>query len=675
MRNLLPLLIVLLFATASRADELNVLPDDLPDGPRAQMFHRYLLAQAIELLDEREKAFEKIKTPEDIEAHQKMLKNRFNSELGGFPRRTPLNAKVTGTDDHDGYTVEKVLFESQPKHYVTALLYLPKTATPHPAIIVPCGHSANGKAAETYQRACILMAKNGIAAFCYDPTGQGERLQIRKEDGSAYGSTTEHTLIGISSIPLGLNTARYHMWDGMRALDYLSGRLDIDANRLGCAGNSGGGTLTSYLMSMDERIAVAAPSCYITSMRALLTRQGPQDAEQNIHAQLTFGLTHADYILMRAPKPTLLCTATKDMFDIHGAWDTFREAKRYYARLGHPERVDLVETDTPHGYTVQLREGAVRWMRRWLMHVDDAITEGDFPIATDAECQVSEEGQVMKIADARSVFDLNADIEKQLAPKRKERWSSSDHSELLGQVRELAGVRPLTDLPKPRVEQVGVIERSGYQLRKLILRPEDGIALPVLAAVPENRKGPAVLYVDGSGKNAAAAEGGEIDRMARSGTLVVGLDLRGMGELYPDAEKSVGKTFGNDWKDWFLAYLCGRTFVGMRAEDILVTGRWLADYEAGDKPNTVRLMAIGQAGPPALHAAALEREMFARLDLRESVTSWSDVVQAEGAGSQLVNLVHGALDVYDLPDLVNELGVAKIVVTDPRDPHGNPVKE
>src|SRR5262249_9565783 len=144
----------------------------------------------------------------------------------------------------------------------------------------------------------------------------------------SYATTLEHTMVGVSSIPLGTSTARYRIWDGMRSLDYLASRPDIDPNRLGCTGNSGGGTLTSYLMALGERIAGAAPSCYLPSLRRLLETIGPQDAEQNIHAQIAFGMDHADYVMMRAPRPTLMCVATRDFFDINGAWNSFRQAKR-----------------------------------------------------------------------------------------------------------------------------------------------------------------------------------------------------------------------------------------------------------------------------------------------------------------------------------------------------------
>jgi hypothetical protein len=90
-------------------------------------------------------------------------------------------------------------------------------------------------------------------------------------------------------------------------------------------------------------------------MRKFLETKGPADAEQNIFGQVAFGMTQAEYVAMRAPKPTLLCTATRDSISIEGAWNTFREAKRFYVRFGYPERIDLVETDESHGFHLQLR--------------------------------------------------------------------------------------------------------------------------------------------------------------------------------------------------------------------------------------------------------------------------------------------------------------------------------
>ena len=172
-------------------------------------------------------------------------------------------------------------------------------------------------------------------------------------------------------------------WDGIRSLDYLASRPEVDPPRLGCTGNSGGGTETAYLMALDDRIVAAAPSCYITSLERLFATIGPQDAEQNLTGQVALGIEHADFATMRAPRPTLLSVGTRDYFDIQGSWDTFREVKRIYGTLRMGERVDIFESDEPHGFTRPRREACMRWMRRWLLGKDDAPTEADFPIAAD----------------------------------------------------------------------------------------------------------------------------------------------------------------------------------------------------------------------------------------------------------------------------------------------------
>jgi hypothetical protein len=188
------------------------------------MLEAALRQEAFAALDRRDAAYEAVKTPEQIADWQTSRREFFVRQLDGFPERTPLNPQVTGTMDRGAYTIEKVLFESRPQHHVTGLLYLPKAKPPYPGVLVPCGHSANGKAAEPYQRACILLAKNGMAALCYDPIGQGERVQVLKPGTKpGAGSTGEHTLVGIGSILLGTNTAGYRISAGVARRDGRSG--------------------------------------------------------------------------------------------------------------------------------------------------------------------------------------------------------------------------------------------------------------------------------------------------------------------------------------------------------------------------------------------------------------------------------------------------------------------
>ena len=347
--------------------ELLVLkPDD-----SGKTLRTLLLREANRAHDRRLERIEAFRTPDDVRSYQDQLRTVFRRSLGTFPDKTPLNARVVGEVVGDGCRIEKLIYESRPGFLVTANLYLPLTPPPFPGVLLPCGHSEVGKAEEAYQRACGLMARNGLAVLCYDPVGQGERKQILVADpdgnltsASRFRATSEHMLAGIGPILLGENLATYRIWDGIRGLDYLESRPDIDAARLGCTGNSGGGLMTSYLMALDSRIRVAAPSCFITTTRRKNVSPGPGDAEQNLFGQIAEGLDHPDFLLMRAPLPTLICAATHDFVPIEGTWEAFRQAKRVYRLLGASERVDLVEADAEHGFSQPLRRAVTQFMRR-----------------------------------------------------------------------------------------------------------------------------------------------------------------------------------------------------------------------------------------------------------------------------------------------------------------------
>ncbi|HQM49701.1 MAG TPA: acetylxylan esterase [Candidatus Hydrogenedentes bacterium] len=666
MRNMLMTGLVLAVAlTAAAQDELTVLRE-AQDGhvPPGGLLYAYLQEQAHQALERRLQRYEQIKTPENVAAYQKDLKAFFIEQLGGFPERTPLNARTAATLERDGYRIEKIIFESRPGFHVTGLLHLPASPGPYPAVLVPCGHSANGKASEAYQRGCILMAKHGVAAFCFDPFGQGERYQVLSDQGKPkYGATTEHTFAGTGCILLGLNAAAYEIWDGMRAIDYLQSRGDIDPKRIGCAGNSGGGTQTSYFMALDERILCAAPSCYLTSMRRLTDTIGPQDAEQNIHGQIARGMDHADYIIMRAPKPTLICCATRDFFDIQGTWDSFRQAKRVYTRLGLAEAVDLAETDEEHGWTVNLRVANARWMRRWMLDIDEPITEADCAILSDQEAQCSEKGQVLLMDGERSVFDINADVEAAYAPGRKALWSG-DKAAALSRARDIAGIRPLDQVPECTIEPAGILQRDGYRVEKLLFIPSDGIVVPALRFVPAQASGATCLYAHGGGKQAEAAPGGAIEALVKKGLTVVAVDLPGLGETTSDKDPkgAFSKLFTPNWREFFLAYKLDRSLLGMRAESILMLARNLG--------GNIEAVGVGEAGPAVLHAAAFEPALFASVRLERSLETWTTVVATKENTLQMANCVHGGLRVYDLPDLVASLGDG-IAVIDPAGAGGN----
>ena len=652
----LPLILVAGIASAA---SLDVLPEEIAPGvPKTQMMSVWLKKQAFEALDRRDAAFEQLKTPEDVAKWQQERRDFFLRQLGGFPERTPLNPQIAGTRNFDDYRIEKIIFESQPGFYVTATLYLPLGRGPFPAVLHPTGHSSNAKARDLYQQASIVITKGGCAVLCYDPLGQGERRHFFNEDGKPrFATTQEHQLINQGCVLLGSNTARYMIWDGMRAIDYLQSRPDIDPKRIGCTGISGGGTNTSYLMALDDRIVSAAPGCYLTGFRALLSTIGPQDAEQNIHGQIAFGMDHADYVLMRAPQPTLIMAATQDYFDIDGAWQLFRQAKRTYTRLGYPERVDLVEPDTKHGFPTEMRVASANWMRRWLLDTNETVTEPELKVLADEELYCTPEGQVLKLPGARSAFDLNVEWNESFRPQREKNWMPENRKNALAKVRELIGAGLPDKLPKPTAETRGTIARDGYVIEKLTVQSEPGIVLPALLFRPATvgDKQTFTIYLHSEGKHVDAQPGGPIEQLVKKDMAVLAVDLRGIGETATaGGRRSFDILIGPDWRETTLANSLARPYVGMRVNDIYQCVRFLRQ-RFGRPELAPNLVAVGQAGVPTLHAAALEPQLFGHVRLRQMIYSWSDIVETHVAVKQQANLVFGALRHYDLPNLAETL--------------------
>lgn len=654
-----PLFLTVLFCTAislitsaelvSQEEATTVLQGltELPEP--AKMMEQRLNALVKESLDLAAAKRAKLATAEEIAEYQQNMRSFFEGAIGGFPERTRLNPRVVGQGTSDGFRYEKIIFESRPKFFVTAVIFLPTGPGPYPGVLVPCGHSDTGKAYESYQRLCIGLARNGMAALIYDPIDQGERGQLLTPEGkTAFPGTTGHMLTSPGSILLGKSAAHYRIWDGIRALDYLAGREDIDPARLGCCGNSGGGTLTSYLMALDDRILCAAPSCYITSLERLFATIGPQDAEQNIHGQAAFGMDHADYLCMRAPRPTLVCCATRDFFDIQGTWASFRDAKRMYGNLGFPERMELVEANAEHGYTPLLRQATIRWMRRWLMGMDDAVVEGEFRVLTDEEMRCAPDGQVLNIPGARSVYDINRE-ELASAKEQGGLWALMPRVHAGEFVRAAIALRPVEQIEPVVIKEGEPVTHDGFTVRSVVLQPEAGVFLPALHCIPDSPSGGVCLYAHGGGKAGGLKADGPVASLLKEGVEVFAVDLRGTGETAaPSDNKGWNGRFGGNWADYFRAYHLGRPWVGLWTEDLLACAKHLG---AGKDLKRILLHTDGEPAVAAMHAAALAPEWFSGVRLENPPVSWAEMVQTPEKYATLSLAVHGALQQYDWPEL------------------------
>lgn len=632
----------------------------------ADLVRGQLLAEVDAAAAVHRREWDSLATRADVAARQQRLKRAFLAAIGPLPNRTPLAPQVTGRVEKPGYAVEKIIFTSQPGIRVTAALFLPDAARfqkPWSAVLVACGHADIGKAHDAYQRAAALLATHGIAALLFDPIGQGERRQFRDAHGKSTcgGCLGEHNAVGAACIPLGQNLAAWMIHDGIRGLDCLASRPDIRGDRLGCMGNSGGGTQTAYIAAVDDRVAAAAISCYVTSLYGKLPRTlGPQDAEQNIFGQLAFGLDHADYLLLRAPRPTLVCAATRDFFDIGDTRQAVADTKRIYGLLAAADRLAFAEAEAEHGFSQPLREAACRFMLRWLADRDEAVTEPPtLAVLTPAEITCTPTGSVLALPDARTFADLATDGSRRLAAARQARGPL-----VAAAVREIARSRSGMRSTAESMARVTVEEartETGVRIERLRIETEPGIVLPAELWTPAAGHGEAgprdMLYLDGEGQ-AAAVEA--IRGLVAAGHRVLAVDLRGMGETAPPPQKYFDVArHGSNGQDAYLAYLLGRSLVGMQADDIVACGRWLAHRDANadstGEPRQVDLRAAGLAVIPAVHAAAVHPRLFATVRLDDIPRSWSSYAEDGPLAPRplpLASLIHGVLEDYDLPDLI-----------------------
>ena len=636
--------------TLNAAEDLTVLPADGPVPPR-KMLHTYLLKECAKRFAERREAVAKLQTLDDVHARRDSLRKDFIHALGGLPERTPLRPQITGTIQRDGFRIEKIIFESRPNHHVTANLYIPDGKGPFPVVLMPIGHSENGKA--SFQTSATLLARNGIAAFPYDPISQGERKQLLDEKGKPFipSMTAEHSLIGVGAMLVGRCTASYRIWDGMRALDYLCSREDIDAKHIGCTGCSGGGTLTSYLMALDDRILAAAPSCYITSLERLFATRGPQDAEQNIPGQVDFHMDHADYILMRAPKPTLILACSKDFFDIDGTWTTFREAKQIYTKLGFPERVDILEADSTHGYPGAHREGMARFMSRWLLGKDRVILDEKVELVKDSELLCTRTGQVLEEFKGKSCFDLNREEAILLAAARRNVRPTRKAVRLI--------------VPNPARQEVAVIRRDGYTINKLIYTTERGILVPCLL-FQKNAADPLTIYLNGQGMAADGDVGGPIEKLVKSGRRVLAIDPRGIGETAPAVAVAEKRgSFGVDFTNAFLAIHLADPLPRQRISDVCSILLSMNAKEIND----LQILGIGTMGAGALELG-LMFDNISHVTVQQALVSRRNVVETPQSIDQLTNVELNFDYEYDLPSITRLIAPRKVTLRDTRDAAG-----
>ena len=641
------------------------------DAPNS-LYH-YLTGEAYTMLRLRKEEINSIKTKEALFQRQEKLRQVMWKDFGGPFEKTPLNAKVTGTFEKDGYRVENIIYESQPGFYVTASLFIPDNSTkPGPAILFCSGHSAEAYKRHLYQLPLINLVKKGFIVLAIDPIGQGERLQysnVPKADSSFINSSTkEHSYPSTQVLLNGKSIARYFIWDGIRGIDYLVSRKEVDPKRIGVHGLSGGGTQTAYISALDDRVAASAPAGFITSYRRLMESVGVQDGEQNFYHGIADGIDHGDFIEVRAPKPTLIMATTRDFFSIQGARETYAEAKGIYRLLGKPNNLQMTEDDFEHGYTKKNREAMYAFFQKFLK-LPGSPAEEKVEFLTSKELQKTSSGQLSTSLGGETVFSLNRkDAEKLINKLQTSRKNEAFHiSGIVKAAKTLSGYHEPTKPNEPVF--TGRYQRDGYDIEKYFVKGEGDYVIPYLLMVPDNTNNKALLYLHPSGKAAEAMPGGEMEWFVRQGFTVLAPDLLGIGEMGPGIFTGDSYIGSISYNLLYTSTLIARSIVGVMAGDVVRLAQLLKKRKNIDYLYAV---AYKELSPVLLHAAAFDT-VIRRVALIKPYSSYKSIVMNQFYKPSFVNgMVPGALTVYDLPDLAASLAPRKLLIVGVTDQEGKP---
>jgi cephalosporin-C deacetylase-like acetyl esterase len=676
MRKLSALVLAVLLAAspATRAEGPMFPPLAPEDTPRAQLV-RVLNRIGHGALAARRAAVARITTRAELEDRQRLVRETVARLIGGLIRdETPLNARVTGRHQRDRFTVENVVFDSVPGFPITANLYLPKARNGRlPAVVASLGHWEAGKAAE---RLGPDLARKGFVVLQYDPFGQGERSQhwdAELRASRAGGSVEEHSQAGLRAELIGDSVARYFIRDAMRAVDYLQSRGEVDRERIGAAGCSGGGTVTTYLAALDPRIKAAAISCYITSWSALLDGPGAQDSEQTLAGFLKAGLDMADYVALIAPRPLLIVSTTEDFFPLEGARATYEEGRRHYALFDAADRIAWSVGAGEHGTQRGGREAINAFFLHWLAgSPGDAADESDARLdPEDLAC--TETGQLATSLRPKTVGDLIAARASDLAPVRAQPAADPEawRSAVLRSVSETIGA-PERGREAPALTVHRSAAHEGYRLDVVSFEVREGQSLWGLLAVPAAAapKRGGVLLADPRLRSATSSVERDVAALARAGHVVLAVELSGAptsAEL-PARQSLLGPLITVQRR----ATAVGASLAALRAVDAL---RGLDALASRPEVASSGIDAFGYGvyGVPVLHAAALDPRVK-RLVLQQAPVSYRQFLDHSIHRNLAEMLIPGVLRRYDLGDLLLALAPRPVSLLEPVDAVGQPLR-
>ncbi|MBQ9336639.1 MAG: acetylxylan esterase [Lentisphaeria bacterium] len=559
---------------------------------RGDMLHRYYLKKYQAVDRKRAARLAEVRSREDAEKYMAEIREKLQRIFGPMPEAKPIGPQVTGQISTEKLLIDKVLFQSRPGYYVSALFYRPKSAAKKlPGVLFLCGHSAEGKHSATYQRVPQSLALRGFGVLAVDPYGQGER----REHGG--GAAAEHNRFGQRLALLGEFFGTWRLHDALTALEYLKSRPEIDPARLGVTGCSGGGTMTSYVNAFSPDLIMAAPVCSMTRLTSNLENEIAADCEQNPPRFRAEGLDEDDLLLAQAPRPVMLGVQDNDFFDPRGTAKMYQSMQKFYRHFGKEDAVKYSLGKGDHSYSVFHQQEVGKFFAA-VAGAEAAGTDEDIRLFEEKELFCTPEGSVWKLPGARSTAQILADLLKQRKDGPGKAYGNLPPELNAARIPVPAWRKGIHQFQAPLGIQVSrfiietepgievTLKKFGKDIEKrfpaletavIFLPQNDGLREADLRDYHDNRQNFMILEVRGCGES----------RPCRPGSGLSGL----FESLYPACGRMLGEEFLHGQVRDIIAVLKLLKKHGTREVTLIAEGAMCAPAEAaaGSSPVTVRL--------------------------------------------------------------------------------------
>jgi hypothetical protein len=654
---------------------------------------------------------------ETLPAYQAVIRERLIALVGPPPNWPPMRARVTGVVERDEFRVEKLIFDSRVDFPVTANLYLPTDVSkPVPAVLFPGPVSVEGKAYPSFHAACQGLARLGVAALIYDLAGTGERsmyLDPKSEAEVVRRGAAQLAMDTSRCLLVGAGLAAWHLWDGVRALEYLTTRAEIDPSRLACAGHDESALPAAYLVAMDDRIRVAVLGGGIATWRHRLLAGLPFDPALELLAPERGGMEITELLALVVPRPLLLTSVSDESSPPDGGKEVHDALAPLYAAAKGSSALEVLELRVPHGFSRPLRQELYGWV---LHHLGPERAEPGRAAVVEPTIEAEEEERLWCAARGQVLSSLGGETVSRLISSAS---AAVRHEQKLDRLDELTSpqaapqmqdavrdwLRRLSGVVEPDLELSEQPRLRPGSRTTIRFRSEPDMELTAELILPPSEPRGVVLWIPGEG---VAATEERMRAMARL-SAVLAFEPRGWPRSAPPpterrAEDSSGRPGGGaadrglaatsearaggdeatvarsaaDGSPLIpvrrlgdlaaLAFLLGRPLPGMQLTDVMAAVRLLKLLpETRDFPLTAH--GTGAGGVLAVMAGALLTEVGA-VEMEAAPLSYRAYLRHPHPNIPIELVLPGAEPRCDLPAIAGAVAPRSVVLIGPRDPEG-----